>query len=110
MTKETPASSSISLTIELLNRKYHLSCASDSKHALEEAATFLNEKMMALDGKVKGMEKISVFSALSLSDEVLSEKNSRKLFTNSLNERINNLSEKIDQALEETQFSPSQVI
>lgn len=91
-----------SLTIKILEKEYRVSCPPDEKDGLIASADMLNKKLNEIKskGSVIGTERIAVMAALNMSHELL---NGRSLITehDELNNRIENLSEKIDNGMRE---------
>ena len=89
-------SNHVPLTIKLLNKEYNLSCPEASKKDLQESAAYLSDQMQGLGSKVKGIEQIAVMTALNMAHEILTEKKTHFLFTESLHKRISSLESNID--------------
>lgn len=62
------------LTVKILGREYRLSCAANEKEALLAAVAYVDEKMTAIRdlGKIAGNDRIAVFAALNIANELLS--------------------------------------
>jgi len=89
-----------SLTIKILEKEYRVACPAEDKESLNASATILNEKLMQIKskGSVISTERIAVMAALNMSHEIL---NGQTLVDehSSLNNRIDSLSEKIDNTM-----------
>jgi cell division protein ZapA len=91
-----------SLTIKVLEKEYRVACPAEEKDSLSASATILNEKLMQIKskGSVISTERIAVMAALNMSNEIL---NGQSLVNEhaSLNDRIDSLSERIDNSMRE---------
>ena len=89
-----------SLTINILDKEYRVACPEAEKDSLLASAQVLNQRLKEIKSKgaVLGTERIAIMAALNLSHEML---NGRAIETqhSELNERIDNLSEKIDSSM-----------
>lgn len=86
-----------SLTINILDKEYRVACPEAEKDSLLASAQVLNQRLKEIKSKgaVLGTERIAIMAALNLSHEML---NDRAIVNqhSELNDRIDNLSEKID--------------
>ncbi len=59
--------------VSILDKEYLVACPEDEKDALEASAKYLNEKMLDIreSGKVVGIDRIAVMTALNLAHEVV---------------------------------------
>lgn len=91
-----------SLTIKILEKEYRVSCPPEEKDDLQASATALNEKLKEIKekGSVIGTERIAVMAALNMSHDMLSNRAIVGEHTE-LNERIDTLSERIDNEMRE---------
>lgn len=91
-----------SLTIHILDKDYRVACPPDEKESLKESANQLNSRLTEIKtrGSVIGTERIAIMAALNLSHEVLMGKTLEKEH-NSLNQRLDTLSERIENTLRE---------
>ena len=66
----------IQLDVTIMGSSYRLACKEGEQRTLQEAVSFLDNKMCALRdaGKVKGNDRIAVMAALSVAAEFLSVK------------------------------------
>ncbi len=95
-----------SLTINILDKEYRVSCAPDEEENLLAAASALSKKLSEIKkkGAVIGTERIAIMAALNMSHELLTGK-SVEIENTNLNERIIDLSDKIDSAMREIQLA-----
>jgi cell division protein ZapA len=63
----------ITLTVNILDRDYQVSCPSSQQQALIQSARYLDEKMRGIraKGSVVGTDRIAVMAALNVSYELL---------------------------------------
>jgi cell division protein ZapA len=89
-----------SLTIKVLEKEYRVACPPEEKESLTASANMLNEKLMQIKdkGSVISTERIAVMAALNMSHEILNGQTLVGEHTE-LNERIDSLSEKIDNTM-----------
>ncbi len=68
------------VTVQILGREYRLSCAPEEKDALMSAVAYVDEKMTAIrdHGKITGNDRIAVFAALNIANELLSGSGGKK--------------------------------
>lgn len=92
----------INTTIELLGKIYPIRCPESEIPALEEAAAYLNEKMLEVQasGKVFGMDRIAIITALNVASNYLSNENQKNRYMHKINQRICQLQDKLDNALQ----------
>ena len=90
-----------SLTIKILEKEYRVACPVDEKETLLASANMLNDKLNEIKdkGAVIGTERIAVMAALNMSHELLNSQVLKEEHTE-LNDRINSLSEKIDNTMQ----------
>ncbi len=64
------------VTINILDKEYHLTCPEDKRLELQEAANYLNKVMREIrtSGKAIGVERIAVTAALNIAYELLEYK------------------------------------
>lgn len=86
------------VSIRLMDKEYSINCPTDARAELQTAAEYLNEKMLELrtGGKLIGLDRIAVMAALTISHELIQERAEK---THNLEQRVEQLSLKIDNAL-----------
>ena len=89
-----------SLSIKILEKEYRVACPAEEKEKLLASAHMLNEKLNEIKnkGSVIGTERIAVMAALNMSHELLNGKTLIEEHAE-LNDRIDSLSEKIDNSM-----------
>lgn len=95
MDKQTPKT----LTVHILDREYRVACPDGAEAALEQAARFLDHKMVEIrdSRKVLGIERIAVMSALNLTHDLL---NQRPASSNVDQSAVADMTNRIDAALQ----------
>lgn len=86
------------VAIRIMDKEYLIGCPEGAEAELFNSADYLDKKMREIRdaGKVLGLERVAVMTALNLSHELLK---SKALQQEELEERIQKLSEKIDSSL-----------
>ena len=89
-----------SLSIQILEKEYRVACPAEEKESLIASANMLNEKLNEIKkkGSVIGTERIAVMAALNMSHELINSKALTEEHVE-LNDRIDSLSEKIDNTM-----------
>jgi cell division protein ZapA len=66
------------IKIKILEKEYDIACPQEERTELLDSAELLNEQMRSIrdSGKVIGLDRIAVMSALNLAHEVVKMKNS----------------------------------
>lgn len=90
------------VVLHILGKEYRVVCPSGEEEALLTAARYLNKKMEEIKagGKIIGVERIAVMSALNIAHELLREQ-SKQEGERELNKRIQTLRHKVEAVLEE---------
>ena len=87
------------LTISIMNKEFQVACPEGEEEALQRAARYLSEQMQEIrqSGKVVGMDRIAIMTALNMSHELLSgqsrvqtSQDYAKLRIRALNDRLEN--------------------
>ena len=87
------------LTISIMNKEFQVACPEGEEEALQRAACYLSEQMQEIrqSGKVVGMDRIAIMTALNMSHELLSGQSKiqtsqdyAKLRIRALNDRLEN--------------------
>jgi len=95
---------SCTLTIQILDKSFQVSCPVEERAALAESARYLDEKMRGIrsSGSIIGMERIAVMAALNIAHDYLRSEQQRML----LEQGRQHLHDKLDVAL--TQLLPGE--
>lgn len=89
------------VVIKLMDREYQVKCPPEKLADLQEAACYLDSKMrQAQDqGKTLSIDKIIMIAALNITNELVSLKRQKNSFIDNMSLRIQEIQNKIDQAL-----------
>lgn len=89
------------ISIQLLGKKFEISCAAGEEAQLKSAATLLEERLEEMQHKTKihQIERLALLVALNLSNELLLEKQKNIEYSESMDSRIRLLQATIEQAL-----------
>ena len=90
------------IKVNILDKDYLVTCPEDEKDALVASAKYLNDKMLTIreSGKVVGIDRIAVMTALNLAHEVIGAGGSGSgTEFDSYGVRIKKLNAKIENAL-----------
>lgn len=92
-----------SVEINVLGRAYRVSCQPDQYLLLRQAAQKLNDAISELRIRARGSsnEQLAIMVALNLSHELLLEKNRIQQYSESMEQRIRQLNDVIQEALKE---------
>lgn len=68
----------IQMNVTIMGQAYKLACKEGEETALQEAVSYLDEKMCTIRdaGKIKGNDRIAVMAALAMAAELLTTKSS----------------------------------
>ena len=100
------------VTVSILDKEYQVNCAEDEVQALQNSATFLDQKMreMKENSNVFGLDRLAVMAALNLTNELLTQSEAASELTtsktavtsqlDSQNNAIRELTSKVDSALD----------
>ena len=87
------------VVIKILGTEYRIGCAATERVSLENAAHYLDGQMQAVRqaGRVAGLEKIAVMTALNMAHDLLSSQ--KDFFSGQVGERLQDLNHRLDEAL-----------
>jgi cell division protein ZapA len=90
------------ITLTIMGKDYKIACAPEERDDLLRSAQQLDAQMRQIrdSGKVNGADRIAVMAALNLAHELQVIKNQNELLTRLLNESLANMSQKIENVLE----------
>lgn len=100
-----------SISVKLLNKEYKINCPKGQESSLLDAALYLDQKMSEIkhQGRIYGLERIAIMAALNLAHELLTQNNTQHADATEINKRLQQLHDKIDQALEARENSKEQM-
>jgi cell division protein ZapA len=93
------------LTVKIMDKEYRIACPEEEKDNLKASADLLNEKLNEIkqQGSVIGTERIAIMAALNMSHEILHNQSIVQEHGD-LNERIDELSERISDSMRDIQL------
>ncbi len=88
--------------ITIMGKEYKIVCDPEERDELIRSAQQLDEQMRRIrdSGKVNGADRIAVMAALNLAHELCMLKNQNDILNRRLNESLTNMSQKIENVLE----------
>jgi cell division protein ZapA len=91
----------INATIEILGKFYQIRCPEAELESLQEAASYVNEKMSEVQesGKAINLERIAIITALNIAHELLQQDEQKSSLMSKINQRITSLQDKLDSAM-----------
>lgn len=89
-----------SITAKLLNKEWIFKCSDSEKDKLHEAALYLDQHMQKLsqEQRAAGYDQITLLAAISLTHELLAEKNKTKKLAD-VSKKINRLRSRLTEKL-----------
>jgi len=93
------------VSVRLLDREYQVACPADERSALLDSAEYLDAKMREVrdSGKVVGIDRIAVISALNLANELIKLRRNGSSVDADLGAKLQKLRERVESALEKGQ-------
>ena len=90
--------------IVIMDKEFLVACSEDEQSVLIRSADYLNDKMREVqrNGKVIGMDRITIMAALNMAHELLKQEDSTNL-DQSFSSRLFALQEKIDTTVSRVQ-------
>lgn len=91
------------LQINIMGREFRVACPENEQKGLLDAVDYLNKKMQEVrdNGKVIGLERIAIMTALNIAHEFLSTRVGGGFDIAEIKRRMNHMETVIDQALSE---------
>lgn len=89
------------VSVRLLDREYQVACPADERSALLDSAEYLDAKMREVrdSGKVVGLDRIAVISALNLANELIALRRTGSVVDGDIGARLRSLRERVETAL-----------
>lgn len=89
------------IAIQILDKEYMVACPEDAREELLESARYLDERMKETRdaGKVLGLERMAVMTALNIVHELLQHRREHETHSKGVSDSISNLTNKIEAAL-----------
>ncbi len=93
------------ISVRLLDREYQVACPADERSDLLDSAEYLDAKMREVrdSGKVVGLDRIAVISALNIANELIKIRRSGSAVDVDLGAKLRTLRERVESALEKGQ-------
>jgi len=93
------------ISVRLLDREYQVACPADERSDLLDSAEYLDAKMREVrdSGKVVGLDRIAVISALNLANELIKLRRNGSSVDADLGAKLQRLRERVESALEKGQ-------
>ena len=92
------------VNVQILDKEYPISCPPQQRASLENAARYVDGKMREIrnSGKVIGADRIAVLAALNIAYELLQRPAAADVAPGDTRERVRELLDKVDRALQES--------
>ena len=86
------------VTVQILDKEYRIACPDDERDSLLSSASYLNQKMKEVrdTGRVIGVDRIAVMTALNIAHEALHNKSLKESFSQTINDRLQMLQSKLE--------------
>jgi cell division protein ZapA len=99
---------STTVSVRILDKEYQVSCASDEVDALAASARHVDQQMRQIreSGKVFGLDRIAVMTALNMANELLQKRNAVAEATGDADQMVKHLTNRIGEALAAHQQPP----
>ncbi|NJD32543.1 MAG: cell division protein ZapA [Gammaproteobacteria bacterium] len=93
------------VSVRLLDREYQVACPVEERGDLLDSAEYLDAKMREVrdSGKVVGLDRIAVISALNLANELIRLRRQGTALDGDVGARLRTLRERVEAALERGQ-------
>lgn len=93
------------VSVRLLDREYQVACPAEERSDLLDSAEYLDTKMREVrdSGKVVGLDRIAVISALNLANELIKLRRQGTALDGDVGARLRTLRERVEAALERGQ-------
>ena len=94
------------VNISIMGRDFQVACPPQEQEDLLEAARYLDRNMKEIQktGKIIGAERCAIMAALNITNDLL-QLQKTTLGENKVKEKLANLQQRIDQALQEAESS-----
>jgi cell division protein ZapA len=93
------------VSVRLLDREYQVACSAEERSDLLDSAEYLDAKMREVrdSGKVVGLDRIAVISALNLANELIKLRRTGSVVDVDVGAKLRTLRERVESALEKGQ-------
>jgi len=88
----------VNASISILGKTYPIRCPESELASLQQAAEFLNRKMLEVQdsGKVINLERIAIITALNITNQFLQQAQQKDNLMSKITHHISRLQEKLD--------------
>jgi cell division protein ZapA len=88
------------ITIHIMDRELKIKCPKDKTSELQEAATYLDNKMREIHqgNKLITIDRVAITAALNITNELILTKQQSQLIIRDLNQRLTNIKNKLSTA------------
>lgn len=88
------------VAVKILGTEYNIACTTTERESLENAAQYLDAQMQAMrqTGRVAGLEKIAVMTALNMAHNLLSSQ--KDFLSGQVGTRLRALNHRLDEILQ----------
>lgn len=88
----------VNTSVELLGKFYSIRCPESEQKSLQEAAQYLNKKMLEIQdaGTAINLERIAIMAGLNIAYEFLQHDQHKNSIMDKINQRISRLQDKLD--------------
>jgi cell division protein ZapA len=89
------------VSVLIMGKEYQIACSPEEQNSLIQAALHLDKQMRAIreNGKVIGLERIAIMTALNLSHELLQAQSQNSSHQSGSEEQLSRVNQKLDSAL-----------
>ena len=93
------------ISLRLLDREYQVACPAEERSDLLDSAEYLDAKMKEVrdSGKVVGLDRIAVISALNIANELIKLRRNGSSVEGDVGAKLKSLRERVEAALERGQ-------
>ncbi|HEX7374509.1 MAG TPA: cell division protein ZapA [Steroidobacteraceae bacterium] len=93
------------VSVRLLDREYQVACPAEERSDLLDSAEYVDAKMKEVrdSGKVVGLDRIAVISALNIANELIKLRRNGTSLEGDLGAKLKSLRERVESALERGQ-------
>ncbi len=93
------------VSVRVLDREYQVACPAEERSDLLDSAEYLDARMREVrdSGKVVGLDRIAVISALNLANELIKLRRQGTTLDGDVGARLRTLRERVEAALERGQ-------
>lgn len=85
------------LSIQLLEKTWHIRCPEDKKLELQKCARLLDSKMHEIvgTGKIMGSEQVAIIAAINVIYDLMQQQSQKDIYIDSLSSRVRELQNKM---------------